>query len=78
MSDIAIIVADLLNNGSAWVGTNRVSAPSATPELSCARSLRGLGASLDTIVHLRKLGKVFRTSTIDFLLRPDAARAVTP
>jgi hypothetical protein len=69
-----IIVADLLNNGSVWVSSNRVSAPSATPEISCARSLRGLGASLDTIVKFRRMGQIVRQSSLHFLLREDAPK----
>jgi hypothetical protein len=71
-----IVTVDLLNNGSAWVGSNRVSAPSATPERSCARTLRDLGASLDTIVRFRRMGQIVRQSTMSFLLRDH--RAVTP
>jgi hypothetical protein len=73
MSD-TVIVADLLNNGSVWVGPNRVAAPSATPELSCARFLRGLGPSLDTIVQFRRMGQIVRQSSLYFLLREDAPK----
>lgn len=76
MSDA--IVLDILSNGEAWFGSNRVASRSAYPELNAARSLRGLGINLDTPVAIRKMGQIVRHSTLAFLLRSDEPRPVRP
>jgi hypothetical protein len=70
-----MITADIKQDGSVWVGSNRVSGPSAMPDRSAARSLHNLGFSPDVIVRFRRMGQIVRQSTLSFLLRDH--RAVT-
>jgi hypothetical protein len=70
MTDNTLVI-DVLTDGSAWIGPQRIASPSRNPDLCCARSLRALGMPLDAILHLRKLGMIVRRSTVGFLLRDE-------
>jgi hypothetical protein len=67
------IVLDILSNGEAWFGSNRIASRSNYPELSAAKSLRGLKFNLETPVTFRRLGQIVRHSTIEFILRHERA-----
>jgi hypothetical protein len=67
------IILDVLSNGEAWYGANRVASKSGYPELNAAKSLRGLGINLDTPVTIRKMGVATRHSTVGFILRNERA-----
>ena len=65
------IVLDILSNGEAWFGSNRIASKSAYPELNAAKSLRGMKFDPETPVTFRRLGQIVRHSTLAFLLRSD-------